>query len=467
MTPLRLLLVDPPFFRLYKKTYGLCKAPLGCASLAVSALRQADVEVLVCNADFHPDPEPFTIPYLAGAGYAAYRRALAEETHPAFLDVDRAVAAFGPDVVGIAVRTPLLASARIVARRVKRLAPEAFILAGGPHPSVVGEAILRCPEFDAAVLGEGEATLAACLQGLRRGRFPAEESGLVVRREGRAVRTPPRPPIEDLDALPFPGSLAPQRLVGGEDYPAKAFGHVFVSRGCPRHCAYCASGGVWGRLVRCRSIPSVLAELSLLADRGVRHVHFDDDTFGVTPDRLLALCRELELARLGLSFGCETHVSLINERSVEALARAGFATVQLGLESGDNGMLAKVGKGFTVEQARQAAQRVKGAGLRLEAFFMVGFPDETEETLAATRSLMEDLPCDKIIYSIFTPYPGTPLFDQCEQRDLIAPDFDPSRHNHQSPENAFCRAIAPRRFRELAGKIEALAAAKNAAARQA
>lgn len=463
MRPLRLLLVEPPFYRLYKNGYGLCKAPLGLASLAAYALAHEDVEVLILNADFHPDPEPFAIPYLAGQGYAAYRQALVAKDHPAFSEVDQTVTAFAPDVVGITVRTPLLASARIVADRVRRLAPEAVILAGGPHPSIVGEALLVHPEFDAAVVGEGEGTLAACLNGLSRGRLPADEPGLAVRRDGVAVRAAPRSPLADLDALPFPGSLAPGRWVRGDAYPAQAFGHVFASRGCPRRCAYCSSAGVWGRRVRCRSIPNILEELSLLAGRGVKHVHFDDDTFGPTPDRLIALCRELETARLGLTFGCETHVSLINERTVAALAGAGFSTVQLGLESGDDAMLSRVGKGFTVAQARLAAAQVKSAGLRLEAFFMVGFPDETEESLDATRRLMETLPCDKRIYSIFTPYPGTQLYKRCLEQGTVGPDFDPSRHNHQSPENAFCPAIAPDRFRRLAGEIEALCAAKNAA----
>ena len=464
MRPLRLLLIDPPFYRLYNEAYGLCKSPLGCASLGASAARDAGCEVRVLNADFHPEPEPFSIPFLAGEGYANYRRALAAGEHPAFQAVDRAVMAFSPDVVGITVRTPVLASALHVARRVRQLAPDVLVLAGGPHPSAVPEAILRHPEFDAAALGEGEATLVACLRALAAGRSLENEPGLVLRRGSEFVATPPRPPLGDLDALPFPGSLGLESLVDGATYPPKAFGYVFASRGCPRRCAYCSSRAVWGGRVRSRSTESVVAELAQLAARGVCHAHFDDDTFGVTPVGLVSLCRALEQARLGLSYSCETHVSLIDETSVQALAGAGFRTVQLGLESGDDQMLARVGKGFTVRQAERAAALIKDAGMRLEAFFMVGFPDETEGSLAATRALMKRLACDKLIYSIFTPYPGTPLFARCCALGLIGPDFDPSRHNHQSPENAFCPDIEPRRFRLLAQEIEALAAGRNVAA---
>ncbi len=467
MRPLRLLLVEPPFHRLYKDGYGLCKLPLGLAHLAAAAMRLAHVEVRVCNADFHPAPEPFDARFLAGGGWEACRAALDSQEHPAFDALERAARDFGPDVAGVSVRTPTLATALIAARRIRRAAPGALLLAGGPHPSLMGPEMLRHAEFDAAALGEGEATLVELLTTLGQGRGLETVAGLIARCGGNIVTTAPREPIADLDSLPFPGSLPTEAIVDGPDYPARAFGYVFASRGCPHRCGYCSSRGVWGRRVRFRSAQSVVAELERLAARGAGHVHFDDDTFGSTPTRLLALCQALEQARLGLSYSCETHVALVNETSAAALARAGFVTVQLGLESGDDAMLARVNKGFDVPRAERAAALIRGAGMRLEAFFMVGFPDETEASLAATRRLMERLDCDKLIYSIFTPYPGTPLYERCRDLGLIGPDYDPSRHNHQSPENAFCPGIAPGRFRALASEIEALVAARNTAARRA
>lgn len=467
MKPLRLLLVEPPFHRLYKDSYGLCKLPLGLGSLAATARTLDGVEVLVCNADFHPAPEPFDVRFLAGDGWQACRTVMATGEHPALDALERVAREFQPHVAGVCVRTPTLTQSLLAARRLRRGAPDALLLAGGPHPSIVGPALLRHPEFDALVLGEGEATLRELLHALASGREVRNVPGLVVRGREGIVSTPPRPLLDDLDALPFPGALPVEDIVDGADYPARAFGYVFASRGCPHACGYCSSRGVWGRRVRFRSPENVVAELELLAARGVRHVHFDDDTFGVTPPRLAALCRALEQARLGLSYSCETHVSLVDGASAAALSRAGFVTVQLGLESGDDAMLARVGKGFDTAQAERAAAHIRDAGMRLEAFFMVGFPDETKESLAATRRLMERLHCHKLIYSIFTPYPGTPLFERCRELGLIRPGQDPSQYNHQSPENAFCPRIPADRFRTLASEIEALVSERNNAARQA
>jgi hypothetical protein len=96
---------------------------------------------------------------------------------------------------------------------------------------------------------------------------------------------------------------------------------------------------------------------------------------------------------------------------------------------------------------------------------MAGFPHETEASIRETLKAIEEIECDKVIYSIFTPYPGTEAFAFCRARGLIGDEFDLSRHCHQSPANAFCTGLAPERFRSLASKIEHIVSEKNRASR--
>lgn len=463
---LRLLLLEPPFYRLYSPGYGLCKAPLGLGSLAAVVQAETDAVVRMVHADFHPAPDPFDARYLTGEGFERFQAALRDPSDPAWAEVRVAVEDFGPDLVGISAKTPAWSSALACARMAREAAPQALILAGGPHPSAVGRAVLDHPDIDAAVIGEGEATLVDLVRSLSRSPARPRANALdgIPGLLTRAGRFTPRPPIRDLDALPFPHPAARLATAGATDWPVQAFASVFTARGCPHACAYCASGTVWGRKPRARSIASVLAEVAALRTLGVRHVHFDDDTFGLTHDRLLALCAALEAQRQDLTFSCETHVNLVTPDTARAMGRAGFATVQIGLESGDDDMLRRIGKGFGRERALRACACIKAEGLRLETFFMAGFPDETRESLAATRALMERTGADKIIYSIFTPYPGTPLHERCREMGLIGPGYDYSRHNHQSPENRFCPGLGPR-FRELAAEMEAFVSRHNAARR--
>ena len=121
----------------------------------------------------------------------------------------------------------------------------------------------------------------------------------------------------------------------------------------------------------------------------------------------------------------------------------------------------KIRKNITIEKAYAAAKIIKKHGIVLQAFFIVGFPEETEQTLEDTIRAMKKIKCDVITYSIFTPYAGTEAFEFCKDKGLIGGDYDVSLYNHQSPANHFCMHIAPDRFRIKACEIERMVDRKN------
>lgn len=465
MSLLRLLLIEPPFYRLHKLSYGLCKYPLGLGYLAAAVTRDSLAEVQVVNGDFHQDPELFSVPYLTGEGYRSYRENVTDLNHPSYAGLRRQVRNFRPHVVGISVKTPVLASALMCARIAKEEDPDTLVVLGGPHATATMGEVLVHKAVDVVTSGEGEQTIAGLIRAVSEDSDFKNVRGISFRRAGKIISTSPQSKLADLDGLPFPYRYAAQVLADYNSYPLKAFGHVFSSRGCSFRCTYCSSPGIWGHPVRFRSEENILAELTELRHYGLTRIHFDDDTFGLKKKRLVRLCNLIEKASLNLTFGCETHVSLISEATVTAMVRAGFDKIQLGLESGDDSILKKINKNFTVQEAVHAAGLVKSAGLGLEIFIMVGFPDETEDSLRATLRLLEKIECDKIIYSLFTPYPGTPLFDECRRLGLINEEYDYSRFSHQSPENSFCPGIGKERFRILASEMESLVFQKNAASR--
>jgi radical SAM superfamily enzyme YgiQ (UPF0313 family) len=140
---------------------------------------------------------------------------------------------------------------------------------------------------------------------------------------------------------------------------------------------------------------------------------------------------------------------------------AGCHLIQVGIESGNNEMLARIRKNIRIEQALEACRLIKESGVSLQGYFMVGFPDEDEDTLKDTVTAMKRSNCDEIIYSIFTPYPGTEIFNYCREKGLIRDDYDVSFYNHKSPANSFCMNIPAKRFRTLARKIEKMVERKN------
>ncbi len=462
--PRKLLLVEPPFYRLFHPGYSLCRYPLSLGYLAAAAAAGTDWQVRCYNADFAGRGEPFSVPYLSGPGHQRYLACLADPGAGIWQEVEEVLREQAPQVLGLSLKSAGLAAGRMVARLAKRLNPGVLVVAGGPHPTTAPGQVLADENFDLCVLGEGEGTLVELLRTLDRGGDVGQVPGVAARRGGRVGTAAPRQLLDDLDQLPLPGEWAPRVLLDHQLYPAKALGHIMATRGCPQRCTYCGSHLLWGRRPRYRSPGAVAAELGNLQAAGVGQVHFDDDTFGVEPGYLQRLCRALAQNRPGPSWSCETHVRLISEANLESMKAAGCRTIQLGIESGSNRILKAVRKGFTIDRALEACRLVKRCGLRLEVFIMAGFPQETEQTLAETMAVVREVECDKVIFSLFTPHPGTEAHRLCLSLGLLAPGHDFSSHHHQSPENYYSPDIAPARFRELVREMEELVQQRRDAA---
>jgi radical SAM superfamily enzyme YgiQ (UPF0313 family) len=450
----RILLIEPPFHRLFKETYSLDRFPLGLAYLAGAIRTGTPWEVQVYNADFAGPSEPIEVRYWVSKGFESHLHALQDSSAAIWREVAAVIQDFQPAVVGLTAKTQNFASACRVAEMVKRIDPDMRVIVGGPHASMVGREILRNPSIDVCVRGEGERTIVELLEALDRGADLGAVAGVVFRRGGEVVANPPRPLMNDLDSLPFPHQVAPAVLRDYSTYPRSAFRNIFATRGCPYQCLYCGSRNIWGRSVRYRSPDNVAAEIRGLRAGGLRFVNFDDDLFGVRRDYTEALCRAIRTQCRGVAWSCETHVNLIDRATVETMKAGGCYKINLGIESGNDEILRAIHKNITIASALAACREIKRSRLELVTFFMVGFPQETEQTLADTRAAMEAVRCDTVVYSIFTPYPNTEAYELCRQMGLIGEDFDPTLYNHQSPANCFCKAIPPGRFRELLGPIE-------------
>jgi anaerobic magnesium-protoporphyrin IX monomethyl ester cyclase len=456
-----ILLIEPPFYRLFREAYSLDRYPLSLGYLAGAIREKTDWKVATYNADFCPQSEALKVGYMLGAGFRNYLKSLESPSGAVWSEVESTIAAYRPSVVGISAKSQNFASALIVARLVKRLDARTTVVMGGPHPSMVGATVLQHPEIDICVRGEGERTVVELLDALDRGTCVGAVHGISYRAQGRIVNSPPRSLIEDLDSLSFPHATAPAVLKEYSLYPPWAFQSVFATRGCPYNCFFCGSREIWGRRVRFRSPENVVREIQGIRKLGVDTVHFDDDTFGVTRKYVHDLCDALAHHCPGLKWSCETHVKLIDDEIVSHMKAAGCRSIQLGVESGNDGILAEMRKGFTIGEALAACKTIKRHGVKLNVFFIIGFPQETEATLKDTVSAMKRIDCDRISYSIFTPYPGTEAFKYCEDNGLIGVDFDISLYHHQSPANSFCMNMTSKRFQVRAYGIARMVDRKN------
>jgi len=296
--------------------------------------------------------------------------------------------------------------------------------ARGTRVGFIGLAAQKLPELFAAdadfiVDGEPEAALRRLVNG-------ETLSGVV-----------PSPQIDDLDSLPFPlwEPLLKRRRVR-VPLAARSVGGcvpVLASRSCPEFCTYCPHR-IQSKY-RTRSVSNILDELSYLQDtRGRLHVVFRDPLFSQERDRVLDLCDGILARRLGHTFECETRLDRLDEDLLKAMHRAGLRAMSFGVEAVSPTTLKKVGRRPIPETHQKAILATcRELGIVTAAFYVIGFSEDTPESIRATISYSVDLGSTVAQFKILTPYPGTPLYGRMkptiterdwEQFDGFTPTFE-------------------------------------------
>src|SRR4030043_207126 len=323
------------------------------------------------------------------------------------------------DMVGISTDTTRHRQALQLAKRAK--ASGCTVVMGGPHPGYVDEEILSTKEVDFIVHGEGEITFSELVAALQKndGKFHCIQ-GISFLSNGQIVRTPPRPFIENLDNLPLPA----RHLIHMDDYRRTKLGArdippLVTSRGCPYHCAFCASSHFFGKKVRARSVASVLNELEEIFHRyHFNAVAFVDDTFNLFPERVIEICHGIIEKKLDLWWWCLSRVDLLlqNEEMVREMVGAGAKSLFIGVESSNPITLKELRKGINAEETVQTVEMLKRNGLEIHASYILGGLHDTVEMIHETIRFGKRLDHNVAQFSILTPYPGTAVYEEVKDR---------------------------------------------------
>jgi radical SAM superfamily enzyme YgiQ (UPF0313 family) len=341
--------------------------------------------------------------------------AAARGAAPSTRDIVREAEAFQPNVIGMSLFTRWVWHAY---RLLDELAGRGSwtLVAGGAHATV-------CPEetiergFDVALRGEAEQSLVRLVAALDGRDDIARIPGVVFRRaNGEIASGPPAVLIDDLDALPPPHLAQPLFSPSwyGGDGASVVPGGILTSRGCPARCTFCANY-VTGRAFRYREPREVAREIVAWHETwDMSFFPIWDDAFTVHQRRLLSLCAEFERLDFPFGFSAITRANLVTPELLAAMRRAGAVHVNFGVESGDDDILAAIGKGIRTDQVVRALTWAKDLGLATACNFMLGFPQEDEAALERTRRFMERIAPLTDTFStlgVVVPFPGTPIYD--------------------------------------------------------
>jgi radical SAM superfamily enzyme YgiQ (UPF0313 family) len=245
--------------------------------------------------------------------------------------------------------------------------------------------------------------------------------GLAWRRGNEIVVNWDRPFIRNLDDLPIPA----HHMLPFDKYriPLIKGPYTFIvtSRGCTAGCKYCIKHVSYQFSIRLRTPENIMAELRVLKDLGVKHVHMYADLFTVNREQVVKLCQLIIQENLGMTWTCNSRVDYVDEEMLQLMGKSGCTYISWGIESANEQILKKAAKGYRLEQAPRALKWAHQAGIKNWGYFIIGLPGETEETIQQTIKFSKVLPLDIALFHVAAPYPGTPFFFEVLENNWFRP----------------------------------------------
>jgi anaerobic magnesium-protoporphyrin IX monomethyl ester cyclase len=325
------------------------------------------------------------------------------------------------DIVGISCTTPTFSTTNKIIKDLRKELNPTIIL-GGKHPSSMPQKTMEESQADFVVCGEGEEILPELIDAIQKNKSYSGIPGITYKEAGRIIVNPPQKPTDDLDSIPFPA----RDLLYSNRYRSfstgKKFSNILSSRGCPFSCTYCynSKNNPAFKRIRFRSIDNIVQEIKLLNDKyGINEFQFVDDNFTINPKRVIQFCNVIEQNNLKIKFIVQGRVNSADLEMYKKLKEAGCELIAFGIESGDDGILQDIKKQITVAQIEKAVKIAKESGINVRGNFIIGFPNDTPETITKTIKLAKKLKLFRASFFMLTPYPHSSLWEEIVERGII------------------------------------------------
>ncbi len=335
-----------------------------------------------------------------------------------------------PICFGVTCMTgPQILHALAACRFVRTRYPDVPIIWGGIHPSLLPEQTLQNPYVDIVVVGEGEETFPELVKALETNQPLSNVLGIYYKEHSKVYHTGDRPFIK-LDEQP-PLSY---HLINMDHYRRRLFGidHVSFnsSRGCTFRCNFCWDPIMHKRKWRAMAPETVLDQIKrIIFDYNIRGFLFTDDHFFIDLDRSYQILEGMIRANLNVSISklqirADT-ICRLDKEFLQLMIRAGVKRFSIGVESGSQRILNLMNKDCSIEEVIEANYKLLPYPIVPVYLFMMGLPTETPEEFAQSVRLAirltDENPRAVKTFNIYTPYPGTGLYQLCIQLGLKEP----------------------------------------------
>ena len=340
-----------------------------------------------------------------------------------YKQIKKKIKDINPDLVGITVFvSAVINSCYDIAKIVKKNNPNCIVVFGGRHPSYRPVETLKVDEVDIIVRGEGELTFRELiLKGT-----PENVKGISYKSDGKIIHNPDRELIRDFENIRYPA----RHLTKFNKYKifTVRIETVETSRGCPHNCKFCCTPifnkGLW----RPRPIEKIINELKMISQyKKITDILFVDDNLTANTKRIELLCeRIIECKRNkqinDLSFFAQIRVDSVvkSPQMVKKMAEAGFWIVLIGIESVNAETLKDMRKGLTFNKVLKALKILHDNNIIVLGSMIIGYDlNATEDDIKKEIRFMKKVDVDLLVSSVLTPFPGTEILKELEEKDLV------------------------------------------------
>lgn len=307
-----------------------------------------------------------------------------------------------PDIVAFSLTSLYWEEGKKLAEKIKT---KIFIplWVGGNHINALPETFLKSP-FDAACYGDGEDEFKHALTYLKFGKVYSSKSWLVKGIESKLHLNI----INNLNDYPLPDIqlFHPKVILN--------YASLYFSKGCIYSCNYCMSrNGGYANKIRWKTVERAIEEcLQLVTYCNPPEMYFDDDTFVKNISWVTSFLKEYSV-KVKVPFYCNSRPELLSDNVCNLLKNNYCCGVGIGIESGSESVRKYILKrNVSNKQIIDAFDRCKLYGLETWSFNMVNIPKETIEDLNMTINLNSFVNPDYVRVSVFTPFPGSPMYIQ-------------------------------------------------------
>ena len=335
-------------------------------------------------------------------------------------DFERDLREFRPDYLLVNVATPTLNNDLNAIKKAKEILPKITTIAKGAAFLTLSNQVMQdCDALDLIIFKEAEETLYEILEEKPK----SEILGLYYRDNGEIKFTGERPYIENLDEIPFPARHLVDNTIYRRPDNNKVQAVIKVSRGCPFHCFFCLATPVSGSKVRKRSIENIIAEIRECVEKyNIDNFVFWSDIFNIDKSWTMNLCQAIIDSGLKITWSANTRADTADFEMAKMMYKSGCRLVSIGVESGSQYMLDKIGKKIKLDDVRRTVDIFKKAKIRIYNYFVIGLPFETEETVEETIRFAIELDSDFISFYTATPLPGSRFYEYAINHNLFDKD---------------------------------------------